>query len=317
MKKFDSKPIIDDLYNFVDLFTDEYMNIKGEKPELCILMAGDDPGSMSYVSMKEKAAIKHGINTVVKRYNTDEYTNKSYILDSLKNDIKYCASNKIPCMVQLPIPLINKNDQQELLNNLDLFIDVDGLNNNTFNIDFDLSVDSKVYKVYTKRIKPCTSAGIRMLLKYNNIDLENKNVLIVGRSELLGRPLSTILLDDNANISIAHSKTSIENLKAMALRSDIIISTTGQANLITPDMVNQNAILIDTGFSRIDGNIVGDIDKECWGKAYMYNEYTKCIGPLTIAILLFNTCLYSYIISELNIYKIDLALAKLIEKYDL
>ncbi|MEI2422722.1 hypothetical protein V6O07_20760, partial [Arthrospira platensis SPKY2] len=154
-------------------------------------------------------------------------------------------------------------------------------------------------------LTPCTPAGIRAILIDifgGSFGVTNKNIVIVGRSHLIGKPLAEILTADNANVTLLHSYTSKENLKKHCLNADIIISAAGQANLITADMINKGhrPILIDAGFSLVKnekGKMVvnGDIAKECWEFSKYYTPYTNCVGPLTISILMYNICLFHFL----------------------
>ena len=145
------------------------------------------------------------------------------------------------------------------------------------------------------KILSCTALGVMKLLNYYNIDLEGKNVAIVGRSTLVGRPLFKLLLDKNATVTMCHSKT--KNLEDVLKTKDIIISATGKKGLITSDMVKEGSVIIDVGITRVDNKIYGDVDfDEVYEKASFITKVPGGVGPMTVVCLMENT---------LNCYKLQ------------
>ncbi len=244
------------------------------KPSLTVILVGDDKASEIYVKNKEKVSKKIGINSNVIRLPKDiDESELLKIIDKLNNDESINA-----ILVQLPLPKhINSNN---IIESIKPIKDVDGFH--PYNIG-KLSMGLVSYSI------PCTPLGIINILQEYNIDLESKKVLIIGRSNIVGKPLFYLLLNKNATVTIAHSKT--VNLKSLTLDSDIIISAIGKPKFITTDMIKQGSIIIDVGISRLDnGKISGDIDFE--------NVKEKCkfitpvpggVGPMTIAMLMKNT----------------------------
>lgn len=252
---------------------DDIVNLK-IKPGLTVILVGEDKASEIYVKNKEKVSKKIGINSNVIRLPKDiEESDLLKIIDKLNNDESINA-----ILVQLPLPKhINSNN---IIESIKPIKDVDGFH--PYNIG-KLSMGLIPYSI------PCTPLGIINILQEYNINLESKKVLIIGRSNIVGKPLFHLLLNKNATVTIAHSKT--VNLKNLTLDADIIISAIGKPKFITTDMIKQGSIIIDVGISRLDnGTISGDIDFE--------NVKEKCkfitpvpggVGPMTIAMLMKNT----------------------------
>lgn len=291
-------------------------------PRLDVLMFGNDPGSKSYVTMKKKAGDGLGLITKVHHFTEQDcaksegfsirqkiYTS-DVVYNKLINEINECYNKNSACMVQLPIQN-NRHIESQVLSRISGLMDVDGLNprNRTRYIIDDIKIISDHIGVNMNKVinylTPCTPAGIRAILIEifgGSFGVTNKNIVIIGRSNLIGKPLAEMLTADNANVTLLHSYTSMENLKNHCLNADIIISATGQANLVTADMINEDhrQILIDAGFSLVEneeGKMVvnGDIAKECRELCRYYTPYTKCIGPLTISILMYNVCLFHFL----------------------
>ena len=263
----DGKKVRDELLN-------KYKNkISSEniKAKLAIIMVGDNDASKIYIRNKEKYCKYVGID--VEKHLLDANCSEKELI-SLINKLN--RDDKITGIIlQSPIP--KQIDFKYVSNLIDFNKDIDGF------------TEKSIYNLYnnTPIMVPCTVKGIIRLLDYYDISLEGKNVLIIGRGYIVGRPLSMALLNRNATVTIAHSKT--KNLGEKVINSDIIISAAGVPNLITKDMVNKNSILLDVGITRIDNKIKGDIDFD--------NVYPVCkwitpnpggIGPMTIAMIIEN-----------------------------
>jgi methylenetetrahydrofolate dehydrogenase (NADP+)/methenyltetrahydrofolate cyclohydrolase len=177
-------------------------------------------------------------------------------------------------MLELPIP--DKYNEKRLLNSILNTKDIDGL------------TDVNIGRLISgrKTFVPCTVAAIMTIIKENEIELEGKEVVVVGKGKLVGRPIIYQLLSAGATVTVCHSKT--EDLKKHTLNADIIISATGVKNLITDDMVKEDVIVIDVGCCVENGKVYGDVDSKVENKASMITSKTGCIGPLSIAMFLKN-----------------------------
>ena len=241
-------------------------------PALTVILVGDDPASKIYVKNKEKSAKEIGINSEVIRYpsNIEEKTVLEKIIELNKN------KNISGILVQLPLPEhINKKKVIEtILPNKD----VDGFHPiNVGNL-------SSGYKANI----PCTPLGCYLLLKGIEKSLSGKHAVIIGRSNLNGKPMAQLLLKENCTVTITHSKT--KDLKEECRRADIIIAAVGKPKLVKGDWVKKGAIVIDVGINKTDSGIVGDVDFEEVSKvAKALTPVPGGVGPMTIACLLQNT----------------------------
>lgn len=251
-----------------------------KKPKLAVILVGNDPASQIYVKNKQKKAEEIGFESLViplpEDISEDNLLEHIYILNEDDN------INGI--LLQLPIP--KHLNQQRILEAIEPIKDVDGFT--TYNFGR-LALGYKPYAI------PCTPKGIIKLLEEYNINLEGKNALIIGRSNIVGKPISLLLQQKNATVTMAHSKT--KNLKEIALNSDIIISAIGKPKMITAEFVKEGAIVIDVGINRDETGLCGDVDfKEVSKKTSFITPVPGGIGPMTIAMLMENT---------LQLYKIQ------------
>ena len=244
-------------------------------PGLATILIGDDPGSKVYVKLKQKACQEIGIYSEKLEFPTT--VNKEEIFSIIK---KLNENKKIHgILVQLPLP--NHLDQQEIMEKIDPEKDVDGFH--PINV-------GKLANRDESGFIPCTPKGILFLLEQILPSLEGKNVTIINHSTVIGRPLAMLLLNRNATVSVCHIKT--DDLEKYTKKADIIITATGVPNLIKSDMVKDGVIIIDAGFSRVEGKIVGDADFEHLKEKSSYiTPPTGGVGPMTIAMLLENTVL--------------------------
>lgn len=241
-------------------------------PKLVVLLIGDNPASMTYVKNKEKACSYIGIESeIIKKKNstTEE------ILEIISNLNEDKSVDGI--LVQLPLP---KNiDENKVLNSISPEKDVDGFH--PINI-------AKLFLGETGFL-PCTPSGIIELLNSISYDLTGKEVVVIGRSNIVGKPMSLLCLQKNATVTIAHSKTN--NLKEVCKRADVLISAIGKANFITDEFVKKDAVVIDVGINRdSEGKLCGDVDftKVC-DKVSAITPVPGGVGPMTIAMLMKNT----------------------------
>ncbi|MDE6357749.1 MAG: bifunctional methylenetetrahydrofolate dehydrogenase/methenyltetrahydrofolate cyclohydrolase, partial [Eubacteriales bacterium] len=246
-------------------------------PCLAVVILGNDPASHIYVKNKEMACEYVGIK--LKKYELLEDTTEDELLkliDDLNED-----SNVNGILVQLPLPKhINEKNVILKINHIK---DIDGFS--PYNIGM-LSMGSPFFK-------PCTPFGCIELLKRKDIEIEGKNCLVIGRSNIVGKPLSMLLLNENATVTTAHSKT--KNLSELSKNADIIFISIGKAKFLKANMIKENAIIIDIGINRLsDGKICGDCDfDDCYEKASFITPVPKGVGPMTIAMLMKN-CLKAY-----------------------
>ena len=260
-------------------------NIKDEiiqnnfSPSLAVVLVGDDEASKLYVSVKEKVCQKVGIKSVVKRFDKNITENELIReIESLNQDASVHA-----ILVQLPLP--NHINKFNVINSISPNKDVDGFTiHNTGCID--MGLEPYCY--------PCTPKGIIRILKEYNIPIEGKHAVVIGRSDIVGKPLARMLLNLNATVTQCHSKT--VNLENYTKQADILISAVGKPKFITSGMVKKGAVVIDVGISRVDGKLFGDVDLENVKNIASYiTPVPKGIGPMTIAMLMENTYeLYKY-----------------------
>lgn len=243
-------------------------------PKLVIIMVGNNPASQIYVRNKIKAAAFCGIEAqLVKLEETITNEELLEIIEKLNSDISVHG-----IIVQLPLP--KHLDEQKVINAVSDLKDVDG---------FGIVNKGKLFSGLPA-LPSATPAGIMKLFKEYNIDLTGKHAVVIGRSNIVGKPMSMLLLNANATVTITHSKT--KNLQEITKTADIIIAALGKAKFVTADMVKDGAILIDVGINRIDDKLYGDIDFEnVKDKASYITPVPGGVGPLTIVSLLENTLL--------------------------
>lgn len=237
-------------------------------PTLCVIQVGDDEASNVYINQKRKMCNDIGYNFIHEKYD-DSITED----ELLKNIERFNSNDNIDAiLVQMPLPSgINEKSIQNAVNK---YKDVDGLNDSNI-VDL-ISGKSSLY--------PCTACGVISLLDKYGVILEGSNVVIVGRSSLVGMPLFHMLENRNATVTLCHSKT--RNLQSITKNADIIISATGVKGLIKEDMVNNNAVVVDVGITRENGKLYGDVDFDNVSKkASLITPVPGGVGPMTIASL--------------------------------
>ena len=265
-----------ELANEIKLELIEKVKTLKEKPGLVVIQVGEDPASKVYVNSKSKLANEIGYYFEHLKYNSD-VTEEELIkkIEELNNNSRIHG-----IIVQLPIP--NHLDAMKIINRISAVKDVDGLTIN--NAGSLVSMNSGLIS--------CTPKGIMTILEKYKIDLEGKHVVIVGRSNLVGKPLISLCLAKNATVTICHSKTN--NLSEYTKSADILIVAVGKKHLITGDMIKENAIVIDVGINRIDNKLYGDVDFEsAKTKAKFITPVPGGVGPMTTISLMENV-LISY-----------------------
>lgn len=246
----------------------------GRTPNLTVILVGDDPGSVSYVTGKAKAATEIGIrNTTIRREATISEQELLDIIEQLNND-----DDVDGILVQLPLPKhINEN---KIIAAILPEKDVDAFH------------PMNVAKLWLKQpcVLPCTPKGIIKLLHFAGVDIAGKEAVVIGRSNIVGQPVAKLLLDANATVTVAHSKT--KNLAEVARRADILVVAIGRERFVTADMVKPGAVVIDVGVNRDTrtGKLCGDVDfEEVQHVAAAITPVPGGVGPMTITCLMENT----------------------------
>lgn len=241
------------------------------KPCLAVIQIGNDGASNVYISAKQKACSEVGI--YLKHIKFDEDSREIEIINKIieLNNDEYVHG----ILLQLPIP--EKFNEEKLINYISRNKDVDGLT--------DINVGKLINN--KKCLVSCTPQGIIKLLEESGVSIPGKNVVIVGRSKLVGKPLISLFLNNDATVTVCHSKTN--NLKEFTKNADILVVAVGKKHLITEDMVKKDSVVIDVGINRIDGKLYGDVDYEnVKNKVSLITPVPGGVGPMTVAMLLCN-----------------------------
>lgn len=253
------------------------LNEKDIYPCLAVVVVGNDPASAVYVRNKKKVLDNFGIS------NMDVVLPEDISKEELEKKLDELSNNKVvtSILLQLPLPEHLKKDTNEIMSHICSKKDVDGFTaENIGNLD-----------LYKNVIAPCTPAGIIKMLKYENVEIDGKHVVIVGRSNIVGKPLAKLFLQENATVTICHSHT--KALRKFTSDADILIAAVGKANFITADMVKEDSIVIDVGINRVNGKLVGDVDFEhVKEKAEMITPVPGGVGKITTAMLAHNIVRY-------------------------
>ena len=242
-------------------------------PKLVVVIVGDDQASKVYVSHKEKACKQLGILSDI--HNLPYDTSEQQLLDlinTLNND-----ENTNGILVQLPLP--KHINEKNIIQKIDPIKDVDAFHH--------INVGKIMVGDYD--FLPCTPAGIIQLLDRYNIPIEGKHCVVVGRSNIVGKPMAMLMLHRNATVTICHSKT--KDLQNVIKQGDIVISAIGKAKFITADMIKEGSVVIDVGMNRDEhGKLCGDVDfEQVQSKASMITPVPGGVGPMTITTLMSNT----------------------------
>lgn len=245
---------------------------KGVSVGLAVIIVGEDPASKVYVANKKKACEALGI--ISEEYALPENTTQAELLNLIDTLNNKKEINGILCQLPLPKHL----DESQVINAILPEKDVDAFH------------PQNVGKIMLGEYDfvPCTPAGIMEMLDYCDVDIAGKTCVVIGRSNIVGKPMSMLLLHKNGTVTVCHSKT--KNLKEVCKSADILVAAVGRPNFVTADMVKENAVVIDVGINRVDNKLIGDVDFE--------NVKDKCsaitpvpggVGPMTIAMLMQNT----------------------------
>ena len=245
---------------------------KGVSVGLAVILVGEDPASKIYVANKKKACEDLGI--ISHEYLLPATATQEELLALVETLNNEKSINGILCQLPLPKHL----DEKTVINAIDPKKDVDAFH------------PSNVGKIMIGDYDfvPCTPAGVMELLKYYNIEAEGKLCVVIGRSNIVGKPMSMLLLHKNGTVTTCHSRT--KNLKEVCKEADILVAAVGKAKFVTADMVKDGAVVVDVGMNRFDGKLCGDVDFEGVSqKASFITPVPGGVGPMTIAMLMQNT----------------------------
>lgn len=248
------------------------LNEKGITVGLAVIIVGEDPASKIYVANKKKACEALGI--ISEEYALPESTTEEELLALVDELNRKKSINGILCQLPLPRHL----DEKLIINSILPEKDVDAFH--------PANVGRIMIGDYD--FVPCTPAGIMEMLAYENISPEGKSCVVIGRSNIVGKPMAMLLLHKNGTVTVCHSKT--QNLKEICSKADILVAAVGKAKFVTADMVKEGAVVIDVGMNRVDGKLYGDVDYEAVKeKASAITPVPGGVGPMTIAMLMQNT----------------------------
>jgi methylenetetrahydrofolate dehydrogenase (NADP+)/methenyltetrahydrofolate cyclohydrolase len=247
----------------------ETMNIN---PSLTVILVGDNPASQVYVRNKERACIEVGIDSNIIRMS--EKTSEQELLDTIQKLNEDRSVHGI--LVQLPLP--EQINEDKIIAAIDPKKDVDGFH----------PINRGKLFAGEKSLEPCTPMGIIRLLDHIGYEIEGKNAVIIGRSNIVGKPVALMLLKRNATVTIVHTRT--KDIKSITQTADILVVAVGRAKIVDSSYIKEGAVVIDVGINRLDGKLCGDVDfDDVKDKAGYITPVPRGVGPMTIAMLLENT----------------------------
>ncbi len=265
--KLVSKKVKEDVANRV-----KELEAKGIKPGLAVIIVGDDPASRVYVNNKKKACAEVGFYS--EEYALPADTSMEELLELIDVLNNRQDINGILCQLPLPKHL----DEKAVIDYIDASKDVDAFS----------PVNVGKIMIGDYDFLPCTPAGVMELLKHYDIDVSGKECVVIGRSNIVGKPMGMLLLHQNGTVTISHSRT--KDLKSVTQRADILVAAVGIAEFVTADMVKDGAVVIDVGMNRKDGKLCGDVKfDEVEKKASYITPVPGGVGPMTIGMLMKNT----------------------------
>lgn len=248
-------------------------------PTLAVVIVGEDPASQTYVASKARQSKEVGFESKV--ITLDANISQEILLNEI--DLLNKDKNVDGILVQLPLP--KHFNEDIVIDSIDPNKDVDGLH----------PLNAGYLEIGRPKFIPCTPKGIITLLHRYNVPLEGKRALVIGRSRLVGKPIATLLLKENATVTTAHSRT--KDLDKLILEHDIIVVAIGRKEFVKTNMLRKDHIVIDVGIHRHEGKLYGDVEKSAYEYVAMATPVPKGVGPMTIASLLENT-LESYKMRE-------------------
>lgn len=251
----------------------ESLKKEGIEPCLAVIIVGDNPASRVYVNNKKKSCAELGIKSL--EYALPEDATEEELLSLIEELNSDSSVDGILCQLPLPEHICEKN----IINSISPCKDVDAFHPE--------NVGHIMIGDYT--FLPCTPAGVMEMLKEYEIEIAGKNCVVVGRSNIVGKPMTMLLLKENATVTVCHSRT--KDLASFTREADILVSAVGRVGLITADMVKENAVVIDVAINRLEnGKLCGDVDFEnVKKKASFITPVPGGVGPMTIAVLMKNT----------------------------
>jgi len=268
----DGKAIAQEVRGEIRAEVEEWCAAGNARPGLATVLVGDDPASAVYVSGKQKAIAEVGIAGFAHKLNADtpQHEVEQLLIDLARND---CVSG---ILLQLPTP--DHIDGPYLTTLIDPAKDVDGLT----------PVSAGLLAKGLPGLRPCTPAGVIVLLRRHHVDFVGAEAVVVGRSDLVGKPVAALLLAQHATVTICHSRT--RDLAAVCRRADILVAAVGRPQMIKGDWIKPGATVIDVGINRTDDGLVGDVEFEsAVAVAGLITPVPGGVGPMTIAMLLRNT----------------------------
>lgn len=274
MKILDGKAVSLKVKESVKVRADELKKF-GVEPTLAVVLVGEDKASQTYVRAKEKACNEYGIKSVAHRLSENTTQNELLALINVLN----LDDSIHGILVQLPLP--KHIDTNVVLAAIDPRKDVDGFH----------AVNVGKLVSGLEGFVPCTPLGVMEILKEYGIEVAGLNAVVIGRSNIVGKPMANLLLNASATVTVTHSKT--KNLKEICKNADLIVAAIGKPFFLKADMVKDGAVVVDVGINRLDdGRLVGDVDfEEVAPKCSYITPVPGGVGPMTIAMLLSNTIL--------------------------
>ena len=272
MVLIDGKKVSAEIRGRLEKETAELKTKTGRTPGLATVLVGEDPASAVYVRNKNKICHEVGFQSFGQ--NLPAETTEEELLDIIKKLNSNDEVNGI--LVQLPLP--DHIDSEKILLSIDPEKDVDGFH----------PINVGKLAIGNALLTPCTPTGIIALLDYYKIEIPGKHAVVLGRSNIVGKPVAHLLLQRHATVTICHSKTT--NLKEITLQADILIAAVGRPHFVGSEMVKEGAVVIDVGINRVDGKLVGDVEFDPVAeKAAFITPVPGGVGPMTIALLMKNT----------------------------
>ncbi len=276
-KIIDGKSIARDLRGELKETIQTYIDRGLQAPKMAVVLVGEDPASQVYVANKEKACKWVNIESVA--YRMPAATTQEELLNVVKQLNEDDSINGI--LVQLPLP--KHLDAEPVLRAIDPEKDVDG---------FHVVNTGKLFTGQKDAYVSCTPAGVVQMLKRSGIEMAGKHCVIAGRSNIVGKPMALLMLNENATVTVCHSKT--ENITEITKQADIFIAAVGRPKMFGADAIKEGAVVVDVGIHRMDDGLCGDTDYEAMlGKASAITPVPGGVGPMTIAMLLYN-CVQAY-----------------------
>lgn len=272
-KVIDGKAVAESIHGQLKVEVDAFAAKYGYRPCLTVVLVGENPASQVYVRNKHLACEKVGMKSEIVKLEADASEQEVLAtVERLNND-----KDVHGILVQLPLP--SHIDEGKVLNLIDPDKDVDGFH----------PVNVGRLVVGEPSLQPCTPSGVMELIKSTGIELSGKSAVVVGRSNIVGKPVAMMLLKENATVTICHSRTT--DIESVIRGADVVVAAVGRPEMITGDMIKDGAVVIDVGINRLDtGKLVGDVAFEsASAKASAITPVPGGVGPMTIAMLIKNT----------------------------